>query len=150
MRMGNTPTHQSHEGDTSDGDDTSPPRSLRARVAAVARSFVDGVRRRLSVFSGLDFGQAFRIEEETFAPDTRLPPAESDETTDPTPLPEVATTAEKPLPKRDRPLTPPVHDREIENGPDLESTEEDGQLSIYYPDHEDATITSDTWERIER
>lgn len=101
------------------------------------------------MFSGLDFGRAFRLDDEAFGPDH----GGNDDRDEPTlPLPEVAgdTDAGDPLPKRDRPFTQPVHDRNIDNEPDLEASEQDGRLSIYYPDHEDATITSDTWQRIER
>jgi hypothetical protein len=145
--MGNTPTHRSYEGDASDGETASSATSLRSRVAGAVRAVAAGVRRRLSVFSGLDFGRAFHIEKESFAPDGQIP---DDQTESPPPLPEVTSASEESLPKRDRPFTQPVHDREIQNDLDLEASREDDRLSIYYPDHDEATITSDTWQRIER
>lgn len=149
--MGNTPTQQPFEGDSSDADESTAGASLRTKVADAVHSLVDGVRRHLSVFSGLDIGRAFRIEDESFAPNNRLPGEVADEDGQSRPaLPQIGRVSTDGFPKRDRPLTQPVRDREFDNAPDLEATEEDGRLSIYYPDADDATITSDTWERVQR
>jgi hypothetical protein len=145
--MGNTPTQQPFEGDSPDVDEPTAGASFTRRVADAVHSVVDGIRRRLSVFSGLDFGRAFRIEDESLAHDNRLP---ADDEAERPQLPQVGHASTDGLPKRDRPLTQPVRDREFENAPDLEVTETDGKLSMYYPDCDDATITSDTWEPIER
>ncbi|WP_136715537.1 hypothetical protein [Halorientalis salina] len=147
--MGNTPTQQPFEGDSPDVDEPTAGASFTRRVADAVHSVVDGIRRRLSVFSGLDFGRAFRIEDESLVRDDRLPDT-TDGETEPPQLPQVGHASTDGFPKRDRPLTQPVRDREFENAPDLEATETDGKLSIYYPDSDDATITSDTWEPIER
>ncbi|MFB6179528.1 MAG: hypothetical protein ABEI77_07390 [Halorientalis sp.] len=147
--MGNTPTQQPFEGDSSDADEPIAGASLRRSVVRAVHSFVDGVRRRLSVFSGLDFGRAFRIEDDSFVAEGRLPGDVPPDAERPR-LPEVETSSAEEFPTRDRPLTQPVRDRAFENAPDLEASEENGQLSIYYPDSDDATITSDTWERVQR
>jgi hypothetical protein len=107
---------------------------------------VDRLRSRVSVFSALDFGRAFHIEEDPPLPTTPEDEPESEPglvTTD-------ADEADDALPRRKRPLTQPVRDRSVDNGPDLQATEEDGELSIYYPDREEATITSDTYHRVDR
>jgi len=149
--MGNTPTQQPFEGDSSEADESPAGASLGRRVASAVHSFVDGVRRRLSVFSGLDFGRDRRVEDDSFGTTNRLPGEVADDPTTTRPRlpgPDATTTSE--FPKRDRPLTQPVRDRKFQNAPDLEATEDGGRLSIYYPDCEDATITSDTWERVRR
>src|SRR6056297_2860320 len=64
--MGNTPTQQPFEGDSSDADESTAGASLWTNVVGAVHSFAAGVRRRLSVFSGLDFGRAFRLDEESF------------------------------------------------------------------------------------
>jgi len=149
--MGNTPTQQPFEGDSSDADESTAGASLWTNVVGAAHSFVAGVRRRLSVFSGLDFGRAFRLDEESFDRNDRLPGEVADEDAqDRPPLPQLGTASTDGFPKRDRPLTQPVRDREFDNAPDLRASEEDGRLSIFYPDADDATITSDTWEHVER
>ena len=149
--MGNTPTQQPFEGDSSDGDESTAGASLWTRVTGAVHSFVAGVRRRLSVFSDLDFGRAFRVDDGSVDRRSRLPGEVADEDAhDRPPLPQVGTSTSDGFPKRDRPLTQPVRDREFDNAPDLEACEEDGRLSIFYPDADDATITSDTWEDVQR
>lgn len=149
--MGNTPTQQPFEGDSSDADESTAGASFRSRVAGAIHSVVDGIRHRVSVFSGLDIGQAFRIEDESFGTSNRLPMRDDENGPASRPrLPQVRPSHADTFPKRERPLTQPVRDRQFENAPDLKATEEDGNLAIYYPEFDDATIVSDTWERVQR
>jgi hypothetical protein len=143
--MGNTPTQQPFEGDSPDADESGASASVRETVVGFVRSTLDSVRRRLSVFQSLNLASAFVVEESELADSRRLRPADRDEEAsedhgDPPPA----------FPERSVPLVQPARDTGQENAPDLEATEEDGQLSIYYPDRSDARITSDTWEDVER
>ncbi|RXK49162.1 hypothetical protein [Halorientalis pallida] len=141
--MGNTPTQQPFEGDSPDADEPGAGASVREAVVGFVRSTLGSVRRRLSVFPSLNLASAFVVEEADVAESRRLRPATRDEegATDDT-----QTTFQN----RSVPLVQPARDTGQENAPDLEATEEDGRLSIYYPDRTDARITSDTWEDVER
>ncbi len=143
--MGNTPTQQPFEGDSSDADESGAGASVRETVVGFVRSTLDSVRRRLSVFQSLNLASAFVVEESGMADSRRLRPADRDETTsDDHREPQTA------FPERSIPFVQPARDTGRENEPDLEATAEDGQLSIYYPDRVDARIESDTWEDVER
>ncbi|AQL41321.1 hypothetical protein BV210_00700 [Halorientalis sp. IM1011] len=141
--MGNTPTQQPYEGDSPEGDGSGAGTSVREAVVGFVRSTLDGLRRRLSVFPSLNFGSAFVVDDAPVAEQRRLRPARSD--ADDHPHDETITA----FPERQRPLVQPARDSGQENAPDLEATEEDGRLAIYFPERADAHITSDTWEAVE-
>ncbi|MFB6084736.1 MAG: hypothetical protein ABEJ94_10885 [Halorientalis sp.] len=141
--MGNTPTQKPFEGDTPEGEESGVGTSVREAVIGVVRSTFDGVRRRLSVFPSLNLGSAFVVDDAPVAERRRSRPARSDGDDG------AEEGAIAPFPDRQRPLVQPVRDSGAENTPDLESTEEDGRLAIYYPEQTDARIASDTWEEIE-
>jgi len=147
--MGNTPTHHSVEDDSSGVEESTTGTPVRTRVVGAVSAVVGSVRRQLSVFSSLDFADAFQVEEDEYgarAETTDVPATRSAQP----PVPTSPTTrSSMALPKRDTPLTRPVRNTGGTNQPDLEAAEEDGDLSIYYPERSDATITSDTWNRVE-
>ncbi|MFB6164822.1 MAG: hypothetical protein ABEJ31_06650 [Haloarculaceae archaeon] len=136
--MGNTPTQEPVSNGSSTAGDAAASRSLLGSLRGAVGSVVGGVRARLSVFSTLEFGPAFRLDGE----DGQRPSAPRRGRRGGT------TGSAGALPPRERPFSHPARDGA--NQPDLRATEERGQLSIYYPDREDATITSDTWQRVER
>lgn len=137
--MGNTPSQRPFEGEDSEGGMPDAAPTAFGRFARATRSVVAGLRRRLSVFPNLDLAAAFRFEENGEMP--RRPPEDDDAN--------LPATSESALPARDRPFTAPARD-DTANPPDLAAREEDGRLSVYYPDREGAEITSDTYERVER
>ena len=140
--MGNTPTQQPFEGDSPGADESGAGASVRETVVGFVRATLDSVRRRISVFPSLNLASAFVVDDDDAAvvESRRLRPASPDEADD----------THAALPARSLPLVQPARDTGQENEPDLEATEEDGQLSIYYPDRANARITSDTWEDVER
>ncbi|SEP22872.1 hypothetical protein SAMN05216388_10494 [Halorientalis persicus] len=143
--MGNTPTQQPFEGDSPGADESGAGASVRETVVGFVRATLDSVRRRVSVFPSLNLASAFVVDDDDAAvvESRRLRPADPDEGDD-------ADDTHAALPARSLPLVQPARDTSRENGPDLEATEEDGQLSIYYPERANARITSDTWEDVER
>ncbi|WP_424019069.1 hypothetical protein ACOZ4N_06250 [Halorientalis pallida] len=140
--MGNTPTQQPYEGDSPGADESDAGGSVREAVVGFVRSTLGRVRRRISVFPTLNLASAFVVDDTEVADSRRLRPAHRDEDVDP-------DDTQPALPDRSLPLVQPARDTGQENAPDLEATEDDGQLSIYYPDRADARITSDTWEDVE-
>lgn len=149
--MGNTPSQRPVSGGSSPTDEPTASASLLGKVTGAVRSFLGGVRTRLSVFSALDLGSAFRLDGDEAGRD-----ADGDDRREAPPLEAAAGRTDHSsadvdgFPARDRPLSRPARDSDDSNGPDLRATEDDGRLSIYYPDREDARISSDTWQRIER
>ncbi|SDE79265.1 hypothetical protein [Halorientalis regularis] len=140
--MGNTPTQQPYEGDAPGADESGAGGSVREAMVGFVRSTLESVRRRISVFPSLNLASAFAVDDTEVADSRRLRPAPRDEETGP-------DDTQPALPDRSLPLVQPARDTGQENPPDLEATEDDGQLSIYYPDRADARITSDTWEDVE-
>ena len=144
--MGHTPSQQPSDGDPervpTTGDDAAVVGRVRRRLTA----FVDGVRRRLSVFSDLDLAAAFSVEDEST--DVLGRPSRGQSEEEPLPVQRTEETALA-IPERAVPFTRPARDTDDENPPDLECTEQDGSLSIYHPEHEGAEITSDTYHRVE-
>ncbi|WP_227015520.1 hypothetical protein [Haloarcula sp. JP-L23] len=53
------------------------------------------------------------------------------------------------LPRRDRPFTYPTRNHSERNRVDLVCVEMDDRLTVSLPENPDATLTSDTWERVE-
>lgn len=142
--MGNTPTQQPFEGDSSDADESSAGASLRDRVASAIHSFVAGMCRRLALFTEVDSRESSRVE------DSFVPAAgESSQHAEPrpTPLPETDTPV---VAAGEQSHTRPVDAVGFETAPPVEATQEDGQLLLYAPDAEDPTIRSDTWEYVRR
>lgn len=139
--MGNSPTQKPFEGDPSEPGAEAAGAALSERVVSAVRSLATTVRSKCSVFSNLDFADAFRIETEDVTA--------GDETAHQTPT-ESPTPSE--FPARDQPFTHPVRERDAANPPELRAREDadTDELSIYYPDRPNATITSDTWEDVER
>jgi hypothetical protein len=146
MRMGNTPTHHPVPDDDSTADDSSSRSTLRGTVFGPVRGLVTSVRRHLSVFPSLTLGRAFGRS----GRDIDATATEEVTQSDHTDTPILGAPASSPLPPRDRPLTEPDRNRDPDNGPELEASESNGQLSIYYPDRQGATLTSDTWQNVER
>ena len=148
MCLGNTPTQQPFEGDAPDVDESGPGTSLREAVVGLVRSALDSARRRLSVFPTLDLGTAFVADESEVADDHRLrvhggtDEGAADDTGS-------ETEALVRYPDREVPLVQPARDTGRANAPDLEASEENGRLAIYYPEQSGARITSDTWEEVE-
>lgn len=140
--MGNSPTQKPFEDDPSEPGAEAAGASLSERVVSAVRSLATTVRSKCSVFSNLDFADAFRIETEDVTA--------GDETDHPSRTESPSTAQE--FPARDQPFTHPVRDRDTANPPELRAKQDDDtdELSIYYPDRPDATIISDTWEDVER
>lgn len=134
--MGNTPSQQPFEDETSKAGDPDAGDTVFGRVAAAVRSLFVGVRRRWTAV----------VEED--GPGTRSSDGDGrgQQSTDSL----VPARTERSLPAREQPFTRPPTDGDRSNALELEAREEDGRLSIYYPDHDGAKITSDTWQRVER
>ncbi|MFB6142996.1 MAG: hypothetical protein ABEJ30_06600 [Halorientalis sp.] len=143
--MGTTPDQQSRDGGDAPGDGPAPGLSVLERVAAAVRGLAAAARRRLSVFPDLDFGGAFELDSESEHP-RRPPERRGDGAGTRRALPRAD---DAPLPPRERPFTVPGEE-EDSNQPDLEATEEDGRLSLSYPGHEGAELSSDTYRQVER
>jgi hypothetical protein len=140
--MGNSPTQKPFEDDSSKPGAEAAGTSLSERVVSAVRSVATTVRSKCSVFSNLDFAGAFRVVEEDVT--------EGDDTGTASNTGSQSTIES--FPARDQPFTHPVRDRDVANPPDLEASEADetDEIAIYYPDRPTATITSDTWEQVER
>lgn len=132
--MGNKPSHRSFEGDSAGVSDPDSGRTALGRLIGIVRGLVGGPYRRFVA----DLGHGGTSRSDGHSESGRR----EDE--------QVATPAVPPFPQRDRPFTRPARDRGTANPSDLRATEENGRLSIYYPDRDGAEITSDTWERIDR
>jgi hypothetical protein len=145
--MGNRSTQEPFENDATGDDDTTNGVSYWKRVVDGVRAAASRVRRQFSIFSRLDLERAFNLDTETFDAQNETTVESGDTPQPPVPKP-FARQHSGQLPERDQPFTQPAPDGD--NDTDLESKEEQGQLSIYHPDYDGATITSDTWKRIER
>lgn len=148
--MGNSPTQKPFEDDASEPEAAAAGAPLSARVVSAVRSVVTTVRTKCSVFSNLDFAGAFRVEEEDVTVGDESGTSSDAESEPPSQVSIQRST--HPFPARDQPFTQPVRDRDVANPPDLRASEADDtdEISIYYPDRPAATITSDTWEDVER
>jgi len=140
--MGNSPSQKPFENPPSESESAAAGPSLLERVEFAVRSVATTIRSKCSVFTNLDFAGAFRIDEEELTTgDERDRTPESDTTLD-----------DAGLPDRDQPFVRPVREEDGDNPPDLqfEEADDEDELSIYYPENSDATITSDTYERVDR
>jgi len=143
--MGNTPSQQPFESDPQEGTEVPPDASLPARVVRSVRSFFTAIRRRLRGASKAGTGSGDE-------PSETAPQLVTDESTPAPPAtPDTPADGEiADLPARETPFTQPADDCGDGNGPELQATESDGRLAIYYPNCPGASIESDTWERVER
>lgn len=146
--MGNTPSQQPFEDDAPEGVESAPGASLTTRFVRAARSFVASCRRRVMGVQSRPVGTSTETEDADVTGDgsgqdgiESAPPTTADAT-------EYRSIDE--IPARETPFAYPESNCEGENGPDLQATESEDELAIYYPNCPGATIESDTWERVER
>ena len=132
--MGNRPSHRPSEGE-SGATDPEPDGTAMGRVVGFVRRLVDELRRWVA--SERDHEEQKPVPIAGSSDRGRFESGR-------------ATGEAASLPPRDRPFTRPTRDGEPDNPPDLRARTEDGRLAIYYPGHDGAEITSDTWERVDR
>ncbi|WP_276271596.1 hypothetical protein [Haloarcula litorea] len=120
---------------------TSDATPAPASDASLGERLRAGVRSALGRLPGGDRALAWYDAREADGPD---PETMADDAVTPPDCPAVPE-----LPQREEPLTYPDRNRDTENDPDLVSTHRNQQLTVSHPDNPDATITSDTWERVE-
>jgi len=146
--MGNTPSQRPFEDDASEGEESTPGAALTTRFVRAVRSFAAACRRRVA-------RPVSRSSDPSFEGNHGDANGQRSgrHTTDPDP-PAVPATSEyesvEELPTRETPFTYPASNCEHGNGSDLQSTESDDGIAIYYPNCPGATIESDTWEQVER
>jgi len=146
--MGNTPAQRPFEDGDPEGAESARGTSLTARVVRAARSFLVTCRRRLTVTSSRsersprDTVERGVVDDESAGETSETVPAVRNDA--------VEYRSVDDIPRRDTPFAYPASNCDDENGPDLQATESDDRLAIYYPNCPGATIESDTWERVER
>jgi hypothetical protein len=146
--MGNTPSQQPFEDDAPEGVESAPGTSLTARVVRAARSFVASCRRRVAGFPSRSVGSS--AETPDVDSDGHGSGQEGAEPAPPATTEGAGYRSVDEIPARETPFSYPASNCDDENGPDLQATESDDELAIYYPNCPGATIESDTWERVER
>lgn len=132
--MGNKPSHRTFEGEPSGVSDPDSDGTALSRLLGIVRGLVGGLYRWSVVHPGGSGGSN--------TPEGQVPERHDDG--------HVQTPVASPFPQRDCPFTRPARNRGSANPSDLRATEENGRLSIYYPDRDGAEITSDTWEQVQR